>query len=163
MTLSFPQELIGLFDHLRHIFPCENGFYSIVPLDSFIKRIEKPAVEFRIEKAGYNELLAERCMYPAVLTEAKAFLIQQRLGSIKHRIVSSACRKIHIAFSEKALCGMNRPRSLVQELSRLVFHARIASSFALTRKGFSPPDQSGPETKARLMLTPYFSESSEIR
>jgi len=55
MTLSFPQELIGLFDHLRHIFPCENGFYSIVPLDSFIKRIEKPAVEFRIEKAGYNE------------------------------------------------------------------------------------------------------------
>ena len=163
VSLSFPQELISLDDHLHHIFLSENSIHSIVSLDSLIKLIKKPAVEFRIEKAGYNELLAEGCMHSTVLAEAKAFLIKQRLGCIKHRIVSSACRKIYIAFSEKAPRGMNCSRSLVQELARFVFHARIASSFALTRNGLSPPDQTGSETKARLILTPYFSESSEIR
>ncbi len=76
MTLSFPQELIGLFDHLRHIFLRNKSLHSIVSLNSLVERIKKPAVELLIQQASFNKLISERCMHTTVLSKAQILLIQ---------------------------------------------------------------------------------------
>ena len=93
----------------------------------------------------------------------ETFLMEQGFSRVEHGVVGPSSREIEVSGTLKSLCRTHGARRLVQELQALGLHTRMASSRAVCRNGESRFNQSGSDTKARLMLIPCFNESEATR
>ncbi len=159
---SFLKKRSGLLDHSGDFFLADNHLKAVVGLKSSVKSIQQEAVKFRIDQSSLGEAFPEERVYAAVLARAQTFLIEQRFGGIKHRVVDPSRSKIHIAVLKQRRRRLNCALGLFQQLAGVCVQTGIASSRTLARNGPSPFCHSRSDAKTRLTLVPYFRETPEI-